>query len=149
MPELFDYTPVSFHFLVGFLDFKMAPDFHFQSVTGLNVNLETETYREGGENRFIHTLPVRANYTNLILKRGLLTDSKVIDWCMDTFNNMEVKPVNLVVSLLNDVHVPIMSWNVVNAFPVKWSISNFDAETSQLAIETIELKYQYFKLLKL
>jgi phage tail-like protein len=146
---MLDYTPVSFHFLVGFLDFKMVPDFHFQSVSGLNVNLETETYREGGENRFIHTLPVRANYSNLILKRGLITNSKVIDWCMDTFNNMEVKPVNLVVSLLNDIHVPVMTWNVVNAFPVKWSVSDFDAETSKLAIESIELKYQYFKFLKL
>ena len=149
MADFFDYKPVSFHFIVGFLSFKMAPDYHFQSVSGLNVNLETETYKEGGENRFVHTLPVRANYSNLILKRGLLTDSKVIDWCMDTFNNMEVKPVNLVVSLLNDIHVPVMTWNVVNAFPVKWSISDFDAEKSGLAIETLELKYQYFKLLKL
>ena len=149
MPELFDYKPVSFHFLVGFLDFKMAPDFQFQSVTGLDVKLETETYREGGENRFVHTLPVRANYSNLILKRGLITNSKVIDWCMDTFNNMEVKPVNLVVSLLNDLHVPVMTWNVANAYPIKWSVSSFDAEKSQLAIETFELKYQYFKLLKI
>jgi phage tail-like protein len=149
MADFFDYKPVSFHFIVGFLSFKMAPDFHFQSVSGLNVNLETETYKEGGENRFVHTLPVRANYSNLILKRGFITDSKVIDWCMDTFNNMDVKPVNLVVSLLNDIHVPVMTWNVVNAFPVKWSVSDFDAEKSALAIETLELKYQYFKLLKL
>ena len=149
MPDIIDYTPVSFHFLVGFLDFKMAPDVRFQSVSGLSVNLETETYKEGGENRFVHTLPVRAHYSNLVLKRGLFTNSKVIDWCMDTFNNMEVKPVNLVVSLLNDIHVPVMTWNVVNAYPLKWSVSDFDAEKSQLAIESIELKYQYFKLLKL
>lgn len=144
----FEHPPVSFHFLVSFLDPFLSPDVKFQSVSGLEVSLETETYREGGENRFEHTLPVRANYSNLILKRGLFVSSQLIDWCMDTFNDMEVKPVTLIISLLNEVHAPLMTWNVVNAFPVKWSVSDLNAEQSGIAIETLELKYQYFKLIK-
>jgi len=143
------YPPPSFHFLVQFIDFQFGPEVMFQSVSGLEVNLQTEPYKEGGENRFVHTLPVRSNYSNLTLKRGLFVDSKIIDWCMDTFNNMEVKPVNLVVSLLNDLHLPLMTWNVVHAYPIKWSVSTLDAERNELAIESIELKYQYFKLLKM
>ena len=143
-----EYPPRSFHFLVNFVDFKLEADTMFQSVSGLEVNLETETYKEGGENRFLHTLPVRANYSNLILKRGLFTDSQLINWCMDTFNSMEVQPVNMIVSLLNDNHLPLMTWNIVNAFPIKWSVSDLNAERNELAIESIELKYQYFKIMK-
>jgi phage tail-like protein len=133
---------------VSFLDPFFSPDVMFQSVSGLEVRLETESYREGGENRFEHTLPVRAKYSNLTLKRGLFVSSQLIDWCMDTFNDMEVRPVTMIISLLNEVHVPLMTWNVVNAFPVKWSVSDLNAEQSSIAIETLELQYQYFKLIK-
>ena len=142
------YPPPSFHFLVNFIDLKLVPDVMFQSVSGLDVKMETEQYREGGENRFIHQLPVRSNYTNLTLKRGLFVNSQLINWCMDTFNNLEIKPVNLIVSLLNENHLPLMTWNIVNAYPVKWSVSELNAERNELAIESIELNYQYFTLLK-
>ena len=145
---MFEYPPVSFHFLVSFVDFKFGADVRFQSVSGLEVSMETETYREGGENRFEHVLPVRAKYSNLTLKRGLFVSSQLIDWCMDTFNNVEIKPVTLIISLLNEEHLPLMTWNVVNAFPIKWSVSELNAEQSQIAIESLELKYQYFKLIK-
>ncbi len=144
----FEHPPVSFHFLVSFLAPQYFPDVMFQSVSGLEVSLETESYREGGENRFEHTLPVRARYSNLTLTRGLFVSSQLIDWCMDTFNNMEVRPLTMIISLLNDSHVPIMTWNVVNAYPVKWSVSELDAEKNQIAIESLELKYQYFSLIK-
>lgn len=146
--QLSEYPPASFHFIVNFIDFKLVPDIKFQSVSGLEVNLETETIREGGENRFLHTIPVRANYSNLTLKRGLFVHSQLIRWCMDTFDNLEIKPVNMLISLLNDQHLPLMSWNIVNAYPIKWSVSEMNAERSELAIESIELKYQYFNLLR-
>ena len=142
------YPPPSFHFLVNFIDLQLVPDVMFQSVSGLDVQMETEPYREGGENRFIHQLPVRSNFTNLTLKRGLFVDSKLINWCMDAFNNLEIKPINLIVSLLNENHLPVMTWNIVNAYPVKWSVSELNAERNELAIESIELNYQYFTILK-
>src|SRR5689334_10102889 len=56
-----------------------AFDILFQSVSGLDSTLETETVKEGGENRFEHVIPVRRKYGPLILKRGLLspTESKL------------------------------------------------------------------------
>ena len=143
-----EYPPPSFHFLVNFIDLKLGSDVKFQSVAGLDVRMETEPYKEGGENRFVHQLPVRSNFSKLTLKRGLFVNSQLINWCMDTFNNMEIRPINLIISLLNEKHLPLMTWNIVNAYPVKWSVSELNAERSELAIESIELSYQYFTLLK-
>ncbi len=87
------YPPVGFHFKVEFLDFQndtafgKENDVRFQSVSGLSVEYDSETFKEGGENRFEHKLPVRTKYPDLSLKRGMLTDSKVIKWCLDAFQN--------------------------------------------------------------
>lgn len=141
------YPPVSFHYLVSFNGIGgKAIDTHFQSVSGLAAEVETETYKEGGENRFEHVLPVRSSYTNLTLKRGLVKDSDLITWFTDTFNSMQVQPVTLDIMLLNEDNEPLVSWNVVHAWPKKWSISDLDAEKSAIAIETLELHYRTFSI---
>src|SRR5690606_41130753 len=66
-----NYPQVGFHFLVVFELFPQLPnDFRFQEVSGLTVSMEMETIKEGGENRFVHQLPVRSTYNALVLKRG-------------------------------------------------------------------------------
>ncbi len=139
------YPPLGFHFKVEFSDFP--GEYQFQSVSGLTVDVDTEDIAEGGENRFKHKVPVRTRYPNLVLKRGLLVDSKVIKWCRDAVEDFQFKPTNLIVKLLNEKHEPLLSWNVVHAYPVKWSMSDFNAEENQLAIETLELSYNYFNMM--
>lgn len=143
------YPPVGFHFLVEFEGLgTTAKDHEFQSVSGLSVDIETEEIAEGGENRFKHKLPVKTKYPNLVLKRGIVLDSKVIEWCRNAIENFEFKPINLTVKLLNEEHQPLFSWNVVHAYPVKWSIEELNALESKLVIESFELTYNYFTTIK-
>lgn len=143
------YPPVGFHFLVEFVGLGTEEkDHQFQSVSGLSVDLETEEIAEGGENRFKHKLPVKTKYPNLVLKRGLLIDSTLIDWCRDAMENFAFSPVNLTVKLLNEEHQPLLTWNVFHAYPVKWSVDDFNAEESKLSVETLELAYNYYTTLK-
>lgn len=136
------YPPLGFHFLVEFTGFP--GEHQFQSVNGLSVDVDTESIAEGGENRFKHKLPLRTRFPNMVLKRGLVTDSELIEWCRDAVENFSFKPINLMVKLLNEKHEPLASWNIVHAYPVKLSMSDFNAEENRLAIETIELSYNYF-----
>jgi phage tail-like protein len=142
------YPPVGFHFRVVFTGIgEEQIDSRFQSVSGLSVELETESRKEGGENRFEHVLPIRAKYPVLTLKRGLVPDSKLLaEWCREAFGNLQISPKNLTVSLLNGEHQPLLTWNVVHAWPRKWSLTDLNAEQNALAIETFELQYQYFTL---
>jgi len=143
------YPPVGFHFRVVFTGIGAGEiDSRFQSVSGLNMELETESKKEGGENRYEHVLPVRAKYPILVLKRGLIKDSELLKtWCSQTFISLLIQPVDLTVSLLNETHEPLMTWNVKHAWPRKWSLSELNAEQNSLAIETFELQYQYFTIL--
>lgn len=138
------YPPLGFHFRVEFGNIE--GEFQFQSVSGLSVELETEQIAEGGENRFKHKLPVRTKFPNLVLKRGVLVNSDLIKWCRKAVEEYEITPVNITISLLNEEHEPLMTWNVVHAYPVKWAVADFNAEESKIVIETIELAYNYFNI---
>ncbi len=141
------YPPVSFHFKVEFNGISaQEKDVQFQSVSGLSVDIETEEFAEGGENRFKHKFPVRSKYPNLVLKRGMVTDSELIKWCRNAIESFQFEPVDLTVKLLNEEHEPLVTWNVVHVYPVKWSVDDFNAEESKITIETIELAYNYFTL---
>jgi phage tail-like protein len=155
------YPPVSFFFEVKFLGQnldKVAVETRFQSVTGLSVKMETESLAEGGENRFQHALPKGATYDPLVLKRGLVKDSALVQWCTDAILHLDIRPMNLLVNLLHlkqtdqskppDKIEPLMSWKVINAWPKKWSVSEFHAEKPDIAIETLELNYHYFEAMK-
>ncbi len=146
----FTYPATGFHFLVGFELFpQTVQDVRFQEVSGLNVEMQMESIKEGGENRFEHQLPLRAKYGDLVLKRGMFVGSGIHLWCKNAFEAFEFQPVNLIVSLLNDQHIPLFTWYVVHALPKKWDISGFDAEKSTVAIETLTLTYRYYQTIRI
>jgi phage tail-like protein len=141
------YPPVGFHFSVEFTGIDTSQnDNQFQSVSGLSVDLETEEVAEGGENRFKHKIPVRTKYPNLVLKRGTLINSGVIKWCRKALEDFDITPIDITVKLLNEKHEPLQTWSIVHAYPVKWNTGDFSAEESKLVIETLELTYNYFKI---
>lgn len=146
--DLFPYPPVGFHFAVAFQLFPQTQnDFRFQEVSGLDVEMEMESFVEGGQNRFTWQLPKRARYSELVLKRGMFMGSGIVLWCQNAFENFVFEPTNITIALLNDLHLPIQAWNVVNAIPKKWSISSFNAQENSIVIESITLSYQFFNVI--
>jgi phage tail-like protein len=141
------YPPVGFSFWVSFEISDAQVDIAFQDVAGIGMELQTEDIIEGGENRYTQKLPTRATYTPLVLKRGLAVKSPLTDWARDAIENLSIKPTNIIVALLNEKKEPLIAYQFINAYPVKWNISNFNAETSSIVIETLELYYQYFKVI--
>jgi phage tail-like protein len=146
-----DYPPTSYYYAVRLATAAVADaDASFREVSGLSVELAVEELGEGGENRFKHRLPTGAKYTNLVLKRGLLVASSLFfQWCRRTLQGNLYQPIvpsGILVVLLDKGGAPLKTWSVVNAWPVKWSVSDFNAMEGQVVIETLELAYQYFNV---
>ncbi|MEY8760235.1 phage tail protein [Chryseobacterium tongliaoense] len=143
-----DSNPIpGFYFSVIF---ELLPQFSidtkFQSVNGLKVTMETESYTEGGQNKFKHQLPLRSGYQDLVLKRGLTSDMSGLSmWCNQALEDFVFYPANLVVSLLNEKGNPLKVWYVSHAIPLSYEFSDFNAEENKMVIETITLKYNFFK----
>ena len=141
-----NYPPTGFHFIVNVEGLNSgSSDSGFREVSGLDATLGEETYEEGGENRFIHRLPGRVTYDKLVLKRGILRGSELIGWFKKAVESFKFEPRGVLVTLLNEDHDPLEAWSFINAYPVKWSVADFNAESSEVAVETIELTFQYFR----
>jgi len=146
--------PLVFHFKVEFGagpngdELGISPEGHdvrFQEVTGLTAEVGIENYDEGGENRFSHRLPTRSKFNNLVLKRGMLRDTKLKEWFQDALLNFDFKPINATVQLLNQNNEVLEAWEFHSVWPVKWVVSDFKASENAIVIETLELAYQYFE----
>ncbi|MDB5250062.1 MAG: glycerol acyltransferase [Segetibacter sp.] len=146
--------PAGFHFKVEFVGVDgMGSDTEqrFQEVTGLSFEVETEDFKEGGENRFSYKLPKRIRYPNLVLKRGLLKGTALLNWfksAISTYFTVVVydfKPADIMITLLDESGEAAAIWNVVQAYPLKWSVSDFRSTDNSVVVETIELAYQYFE----
>lgn len=124
-----------------------AVDASFQEVSGISTELDTESVPEGGENRFVHTLPKGVKHPNLELKRGVASfSSPLVMWCRSVFEGefiVPIRPQSLMVQLLDEMHIPIRIWTFANAYPVKWEIESFGSTKNEVAIEKIVLSYTY------
>lgn len=138
------YPPWGFYYKVEFSFSREPNDARFQTVSGLSVEYDYESFKEGGENRFEHKLPVRTKYADLVLKRGMLMDSAVIKWFLAAFRDREFEPADLSIILMNEKGGPLRTWNVAHAIPRKWLVSDMNANESSAVIETMELTYRYF-----
>ena len=94
-------------------------------------------------------MPTVAKYSNLVLKRGLLIEgSALAAWVRNTIGadlSEPIQPKQVYLKLLNDEGQPLAFWSFENAWPVKWSLSDFNAQDSNLVIETLELSYTWFR----
>ncbi len=138
------YPPWGFYYKVEFSISKDKNDVRFQSVSGLSVEYDYESFKEGGENRFEHKLPVRTKYADMVLKRGMLTGSSIIDWFLDAFRDRKFQPTDINVILMNEQGEPLRTWKVAHAIPKKWLVSDLNANDNAIVIETLELTYRYF-----
>jgi phage tail-like protein len=140
------YPPPAFHFKVEVLRLDQAndDDVRFTDAGGLSVEMGSEELAEGGENRFIQKYPLRAKYPELVLKRGLLVGSEVFKWMRRCIQDYDIVPKDVDVKLLNAEHQPLVTWHLVNAYPTKWALADLNASANSVAIENLQMFYQYF-----
>jgi len=138
------YPPWGFYYRVEFAISQNKSDVRFQTVSGLSVEYDMEEYKEGGENRFVHKLPVRTKYADLVMKRGMLTDSEVTKWLLAAFQDREFKPSDINIILMNEKGEPLRTWKVTRAVPKKWVVSDLNSSENSIVIETLEMSYRYF-----
>lgn len=116
----------------------------FTKVSGLDVELEFESYNEGGVNDGpLEFLNNRRN-GKLVLERGVGNKMGLIKW----FEDIQVGKITKksgTIDLKDLSGKTIRSWQFVGAYPVKWSGPSMDASGQEVALEVIELNYSGLK----
>lgn len=138
----------AFNFVVlipGVAEDPASPVAGFSEVSGLGVEVDVIEYRTGGEDITVRKLPGLVKYTNIVLKRGVVGDTRVFRWMRETVTG-RVRRVDMSIILLDEARQPVMRWRVRRAWARKWTGPALGAKTSEVAIETLEIAHEGFEL---
>lgn len=144
-----DLPVVAHRFIVNFMfDIFPAPlDIAFQRVSGLSRELEVSLYREGGENARNIWLAEKVNHGSLLLERGVMKASILTTQFDRVLRRESTQWANVVIMLLNENDLPVTTWTLSHALPVRWQIGDLDASSNTVLINSLELRYQDMRLI--
>ena len=128
-----------FHFTVDWGGTQIA----FSEVRGLNIEAQIIEYRDGANPEFSTVkMPGLKKYGNITLKRGVFaSDNEYYDWFKTVHNDTDMRR-DVIISLLNENHDPVMTWKVLQAWPTKVTSPDMKASGNEAAIETLEIAHE-------
>lgn len=115
----------------------------FQEVTGLGAELEVKEYPEGGMNDYVHKLPTRVKWPNIVLKRGITHEKGLLQWFWDT--RVSGKQGNLkavTLTLQGPGSQVVRVWSLQGGFPVKWTGPTLNVGSNSIATEQLEIAHR-------
>jgi phage tail-like protein len=133
-----------FHFSVQWGGTRIG----FSEVSGLTQENQAIEYREGSFPEYSTIkMPGLRKFSNITLKRGIVkSDNDFFVW-LSTVQLNTVQRRDIVITLLNEKHEPVVVWNVHNAFPVKVEGPGLKASGNEVAIESIEVAHEGLEIL--
>jgi len=103
--------------------------------------------KEGGVNDTTWQLPNGMKWANIVLKQGFTSSSALMRWREEWVEGKGNRQDGTIIAL--DTSLPERAqWTFSQGWPCKWSISEFDASKSELAIETLEIAHNGMKYKK-
>lgn len=121
--------------------FGSPPQGGFSECSGLELVMQPESYAEGGNNGALLKFQGRASWSNLRLKRGIVTSADLWRWHAD-FVEGKGKRRDGVISLLDEAGATVRVWRFRRGLPVAWRGPSLNAMQGQVAIEEIEIAHE-------
>ncbi len=131
----------SYNFLVEIDGITQAG---FQEVSGLDSSTDPVDYREGADPNHVRKLTGLNKFTPITLKRGITDSDELWKW-RDTVVNGKPERKNGSIILLDDTGAEKLRWNFFNAWPSKWTGPSFNATSTAVAVETLEITHEELK----
>lgn len=101
------------------------------------IEWDTQELREGGLNTRTHLLPGQRKAARLTLKSGV-GKSEMLAWYLEALAERFI-PRTVTVQLLDATLTRIITWEIQDAFPVRWTGPQLQSGESAIAIQTLEL----------
>jgi phage tail-like protein len=113
----------------------------FAECSGLSMETEVFEYTEGGQNTYTHKLPVRTKYSNITLKRGLDPTRDLFTWFVNSKNGAPRSRKDVSIIVYNSEGREVYRWDLIEAYPVKWTGPDYRTDAGAVAVETIEIAH--------
>jgi phage tail-like protein len=139
-----------------FVEIGSVTEAAFQECSGLQSEMEVYEYKEGGLNTHVHRLPGRAKVSNVTLKRGIARpvtsrdgewDNVLWKWYCKTIQGEIVRHTFSIILYDTNFSKRVATWDIIDAYPIKWIGPPLKAGEQAAAIESIELAHRGVMLL--
>src|SRR6266404_2591555 len=114
----------------------------FRKCAGLKTESEVFEYQEGGDNETVRKLIGPTKAANIVLTKGFVSDPARFKW-RDEIASSGTKKIarrnGSLVALAADGKTEVGRWNFQKAWPVRWEMTEFDANTGQALCAVLEL----------
>ncbi len=117
----------------------------FSEVSGLSGELEVLAQPEGGQNAFVHQLPVRHTWGRITLKKGILHDDSLWDWFNHGLNGSLGARRDGSIILHDAAGAPTLAWEFRAGLAAKWTGPALSGHDGAVAIESLEIVHQGIK----
>lgn len=113
----------------------------FQEVSGVDASTDPVDYREGTDPNHVRKLSGLNKYSPIMLKRGITDSDELWNW-RQTVIDGKTERKNGSIVLLDETGAERIRWNFANGWPSKWTGPSFNATSTAVAIETLEITHE-------
>lgn len=139
--DRFDPNP-AFRFVVEIGGIEAAA---FQEVSGLASEVGVVEYRAGTDMTTIRKLPGLVRFPNIVLRRGLTVATELFDWHSlltgGRTPSAEIRRDGSIL-LVDEAGDSRARFNFRNGLPVRWEGPFLNAQTNEIALETLEIAHE-------
>jgi phage tail-like protein len=140
-----DRPYLQFNFLVDLGTGDTASvDAGFEECGPFSAWLDLVEYRNGNDKENgVRKLTGLARYEDVTFRRGVIGSLSLWAWLEQVRNGDQGALRNVTVSLQNEAHDAVaMTWKLLRARPVRWTVDPLSARRSEIAVEELVLAYE-------
>ena len=113
----------------------------FSEASLFDASIDVIEYREGDMVQTPMKLPGLKKYGNITLKQGVADSMVMYEWMIAGVEG-EVERKTITITILDETETATASWQVINAWPAKYTAPDFNATSSEVAIESLEIAHE-------
>ena len=113
----------------------------FSEASGFDASIDVIEYREGDMVQTPLKLPGLKKYGNITLKQGVADSMVMYEWMIAGVEG-DVERKTITITILDETETATASWQVINAWPAKYTAPDFNATSSEVAIESLEIAHE-------
>ncbi len=139
MADTIEYPRANFRFKVSIEGVEVAG---FSEVSSFDASIEPIEYREGDmETETSLKVAGLRKYGNITMKKGVIKNQALYDWLAAGLTGAVTRK-TVTISLLDEAQAEVATWQIINAWPTKYTMSDFNATSNEIAIESLELAHE-------
>jgi phage tail-like protein len=118
---------------------------YFTEVTGIEASYDVIEFRSGDLSGMAWKLPGLVNNPVVTLKQGTTDNLEIYEWFKgEPGMSGGVERKDVTIKAVDETNAELAVWTFYDAWPCKYTVSDFNASESAVVIETLEMAYEGF-----